>query len=118
MPRPDSSYALGTYSSFGRSRGHHGLSSEEAAGIAILAVVAAVVFIVGCWYFKRRNGYKILGNQTFTPAAIRNLLGGSRGNEEVKVPLKEYSTLTNVVPGAPPAYEKIVAESQPPPYTP
>ncbi|XP_063313288.1 melanoma antigen recognized by T-cells 1 [Pelobates fuscus] len=114
MPRPDSSRVMGAYSSAGRGHGYSGLSSEEIAGIAILAIIAAVVFIAGCWYFKRRNGYKILGSQ----AAIRLLMRGSHDNAECKVPLKDYSTLTTVVPCAPPAYEKIATVSQPPPYTP
>ncbi|KAM8962249.1 melanoma antigen recognized by T-cells 1 [Pelodytes ibericus] len=121
MPRPDSLRVMGSYSSSsssGRGHGGSGLSSETAAGIAILAVIAAVVFLIGCWYFKRRSGYKILGNQKFSPAAIRSLMGGSRDAGECKVPLKEYSPLTNVVPGAPPAYEKVATETQPPPYTP
>uniref|UniRef100_A0A8C5LPV5 Melanoma antigen recognized by T-cells 1 n=1 Tax=Leptobrachium leishanense TaxID=445787 RepID=A0A8C5LPV5_9ANUR len=60
MPRPDSFRVEGAYSSASRGRGPSGLSSEETAGIVILAIIAAVVLIVGCWYFKRRNGYKIL----------------------------------------------------------
>ncbi|CAH2294016.1 melanoma antigen recognized by T-cells 1 [Pelobates cultripes] len=118
MPRPDSSRVMGAFSSAGRGHGYSGLSSEEVAGIAILAIIAAVVFIAGCWYFKRRNGYKILGSHAFSPAAIRSLMRGPRDNAECKVPLKDYSTLTNVVPCAPPAYEKIATVSQPPPYTP
>ncbi|KAM4810227.1 melanoma antigen recognized by T-cells 1 isoform 1-T2 [Rhinophrynus dorsalis] len=118
MPRPDSSGALGSYSSSGRGRAYSGISVEETAGIAILAVIIAAIFIIGCWYFKRRSGYKILKSQQFGSAAIRSLLGGSQ-ERECKVPLQEYSTLNYVVPGAPPAYEeKRPAESQPPPYTP
>ncbi|KAM3940099.1 melanoma antigen recognized by T-cells 1 [Leptodactylus fuscus] len=117
MPRPDSSRALGAYDA-GRGRPHLGLSAEETAGIAILAIIAALVFIIGCWYFKKRNGYKILGTHHFSPNAVRSMLGTSRENGECKVPLQDYNTLNNVVPGAPPAYEKIAGETQPPPYTP
>ncbi|KAM5194639.1 melanoma antigen recognized by T-cells 1 isoform 2-T2 [Mantella aurantiaca] len=114
MPRPGSSNSLGAYSS-GRGR-PHGLSVEETAGIAILAIIVALVLILGCWYFKRRSGYKMLGAQQFRPA-IRAMMGGTREPAECKVPLQDYNTL-NAVPGAPPAYEKISAEAQPPPYTP
>ncbi|XP_069818038.1 melanoma antigen recognized by T-cells 1 [Dendropsophus ebraccatus] len=117
MPRPDSARALGAYNA-SRGRPRLGLSAEETAGIAILAIIAALVLIIGCWYFKRRNGYKILGKHNLSSSAIRSMMGASRENGECKVPLQDYNTLNNVVPGAPPAYEKIAGESQPPPYTP
>ncbi|CAJ0945209.1 unnamed protein product [Ranitomeya imitator] len=164
MPRPGSSRTLGAYNGSG-GRPHVGLSAEETTGIAILAIIAALVLIIGCWYFKRRNGYKILkGMETtswwlswkaprnrindlelvlhygflevskdpdevekhfligethhFSPAAIRSMMGASRDTGECKVPLQDYNTLNNVVPGAPPAYEKIAGETRPPPYTP
>ncbi|XP_075065399.1 melanoma antigen recognized by T-cells 1 [Mixophyes fleayi] len=115
MPRSDSSRALGAYS---KGRPHSGLSAEATAGIAILAIIVALVLIIGCWYFKKRSGYKIVGSHHFRPAAIRSMLGASREAGECKVPLQDYNTLNNVIPGAPPAYEKIAAETQPPPYTP
>ncbi|KAM4709959.1 melanoma antigen recognized by T-cells 1 [Discoglossus pictus] len=118
MPRPDSHLGLGSYSSSGRGSMRSGLSAEETAGVAILAIIIAMVFIIGCWYFRRRNGYKILGSHQFSPAAIRSFMGRSQDNGECKVPLQDYSTLNNAVPGAPPAYEKMSADSQPPPYTP
>ncbi|KAM4051204.1 melanoma antigen recognized by T-cells 1 isoform 2-T2 [Anomaloglossus baeobatrachus] len=117
MPRPDSSRALGAYNA-SRGRPHLGLSAEEATGIAILAIIAAFVLIIGCWYFKRRSGYKILKSQHFNPAAIRSMMGASRETGECKLALQDYNTLNNVVPGAPPAYEKVAGEVQPPPYTP
>ncbi|XP_053558535.1 melanoma antigen recognized by T-cells 1 [Bombina bombina] len=118
MPRPDSLSTLGEYSSSGRGRGHIRLSAEQTAGIAILAIVIALLFIFGCWYYKRRSGYKILGSHQFSPAAIRNFIGGSSNDNESKMPLQDYSTMNSVVPGAPPAYEKISTDFQPPPYTP
>ncbi|XP_071982626.1 melanoma antigen recognized by T-cells 1 isoform X2 [Engystomops pustulosus] len=117
MPRPDSSRALGAYSA-SRGRPHLGLSAEETAGIAILAIIAALVMIIGCWYFKRRNGYKVFGTYPFSPNSIRSMMGASRETGECKVPLQDYNTLNNVVPGAPPSYEKVAGDTQPPPYTP
>ncbi|XP_075708074.1 melanoma antigen recognized by T-cells 1 [Rhinoderma darwinii] len=117
MPRPDSSRALGAYGASG-GRPHLGLRAEETAGIAILAIIAALVLIIGCWYFKRRNGYKILQTHHFSPAAIRSMMGAPRESGECKVPLQDYNTLSNVIPGAPPAYVKIAEETHPPPYTP
>ncbi|XP_078533560.1 melanoma antigen recognized by T-cells 1 [Lissotriton helveticus] len=122
MPRYAGAYGSGsTYSSSG-GRGSGGLRAEEAAGIAILAIVVAILFMVGCWYFRRRNGYSLLQSHTFGP--IQSLF---RGHREERVPLDsksalpEYSCLdpAPLIPGAPPAYEKVSSEaSLPPPYTP
>ncbi|KAJ1218062.1 hypothetical protein NDU88_005648 [Pleurodeles waltl] len=122
MPRPAGLYgSSSTYSSRG-GRGPGGLSAEESAGIAILAIVVAVLFIVGCWYFKRRSGYSLLRSHAFGP--VQSLFRGHREERvplDSKSPLPEYSRLdpTPLIPGAPPAYDKVSAEaSLPPPYTP
>ncbi|KAG8455173.1 hypothetical protein GDO86_001389 [Hymenochirus boettgeri] len=115
MPRPNTT---NVFSSSSRSYRGSGLSVGESAGIAILAVIIAAIIVIGCWYYKRRSGYKILKSPSFNGATIRSFLGGSGENAECKVPLQDYSTLNPMVPGAPPAYEKLSPESQPPPYTP
>ncbi|XP_063770061.1 melanoma antigen recognized by T-cells 1 [Pseudophryne corroboree] len=115
MPRSGSSHTLGADS---RGRPTYGLSSEGTAGIVVLAVLAALILIIGCWYFKKRSGYKVVGSRYLNPFAIQSMFGTSRETGECKVPLQDYSTLTNMIPGAPPAYEKISAETRPPPYTP
>ncbi|XP_053154519.1 melanoma antigen recognized by T-cells 1 [Hemicordylus capensis] len=104
--------------SFGRGKGYTAFSAEEAAGIGILVVVLAVLLIIGCWYYKRRSGYKSLLSKNFGVITMRTsedkstLLGS-------KLPLQEYNSNCNyVVPDAPPAYDKISATPLPPPYAP
>ncbi|KAG9486724.1 hypothetical protein GDO78_006873 [Eleutherodactylus coqui] len=96
MPRPDSARALGAYNA-NKGRPHMGLSAEATAGIAVLVIIAALVLLIGCWYFKRRNGYKILGTHHFNPAAIRSMMAPTRDTGECKLPLQDYNTLNNVV---------------------
>ncbi|XP_029469785.1 melanoma antigen recognized by T-cells 1 isoform X2 [Rhinatrema bivittatum] len=120
MPRSDMSNPVKALSS--RGRGYNHLSPEEAAGIAILVVVVAVLLIFGCWYYRRRSGYNILQNY-FGPATVRSLMGNYREQAapvDIKVPLHEFSNLNPepVIPDAPPAYNKIAAGSVPPPYSP
>ncbi|EMP30481.1 Melanoma antigen recognized by T-cells 1 [Chelonia mydas] len=45
---------------FSRGKRYTYLAAQEAAGIGILVVVLAVLLIIGCWYYKRRCGYKNL----------------------------------------------------------
>lgn len=33
---------------------------HRAVGIVLLVVVLAALLVLGCWYFKKRNGYKII----------------------------------------------------------
>ncbi|CAJ1070212.1 melanoma antigen recognized by T-cells 1 [Xyrichtys novacula] len=40
-------------------RGEH-VRAEEAVGIVLLVVIIAALLILGCWYFKKRSGYKII----------------------------------------------------------
>ena len=32
----------------------------RAVGIALLVVILAALLILGCWYFRRRSGYKMI----------------------------------------------------------
>ncbi|XP_069482122.1 melanoma antigen recognized by T-cells 1 [Ambystoma mexicanum] len=126
MPRSSASHASDAAFS-DRGHGPSGLNAEESAGIVILAIVVAVLFIVGCWYFKRRSGYAILGFQRppFGSGAVKSLFRGGPREEAVpldgKLPLPEYSSLDlgSSGPGAPPAYAKVSGEApMPPPYSP
>uniref|UniRef100_A0A3Q3FZE6 Melan-A n=1 Tax=Labrus bergylta TaxID=56723 RepID=A0A3Q3FZE6_9LABR len=73
-------------------RGEHVRAEEYVAvGIVLLVVIIAALLILGCWYFKKRSGYKIIRLFLFTFPQI---------------------------PNAPPAYEKVSSVPLPPPYTP
>uniref|UniRef100_M3ZSI7 Melan-A n=1 Tax=Xiphophorus maculatus TaxID=8083 RepID=M3ZSI7_XIPMA len=42
--------------------------TSRAVGIGLLVVVLAGLFILGCWYLKKRSGYKILRVPNAPPA--------------------------------------------------
>lgn len=33
---------------------------RRAVGIVLLVVILAALLILGCWYFKKRSGYKLI----------------------------------------------------------
>lgn len=92
---------------------------EEAVGIALLVVILAALLILGCWYFRKRSGYKKIRSPRLR---TQGLSGGqySEGGESAdnKMAQTEFGNLRTAVPNAPPAYEKISAGPLPPPYSP
>eukprot|EP00062_Callorhinchus_milii_P020546 gi/632976314/ref/XP_007904726.1/ PREDICTED: melanoma antigen recognized by T-cells 1 isoform X1 [Callorhinchus milii] len=107
---------------FGLGRDGPYLRAEEAIGIGLLVLILAILLIIGCWYYKRRNGYMMLQNQLMSDNAIRSSVVPSNHNQEAttlepKALLNEYTDL-NLTPDAPPAYEKNTPELLPPPYSP
>ncbi|XP_042310324.1 melanoma antigen recognized by T-cells 1 [Sceloporus undulatus] len=78
---------------------------------------------MGCWYYKKRRGYKNLLSKNFRMATMRTSEGKSAllGS---KLALQEYNSNCNhvfplmQVPDAPPAYDKISTSPLPPPYAP
>ncbi|XP_028828904.1 melanoma antigen recognized by T-cells 1 [Denticeps clupeoides] len=105
------------------SRGGGYVRAEEAAGIALLVVILAALLILGCWYFKRRSGYRMIrsprgGRQSWTAATRSGQYSDGGNGAESKVALSEFSNLNPAIPNAPPAYEKIASGPLPPPYSP
>ncbi|NXC17353.1 MAR1 protein, partial [Corythaeola cristata] len=99
-------------------------------GIGLFILVLAILLIFGCWYYKRRSGYKRLrvsmaalflachyfDNALFV-GTIRTMV--DEGTiPDCKIALQEYRNFNSVVPDAPPAYDKIAADQSPPPYSP
>ncbi|RLW05214.1 hypothetical protein DV515_00005273 [Chloebia gouldiae] len=113
MPRrynhPDSNYF--------RGKGHVYFAAEEALGIGLFILVLAILLAFGCWYYKRRNGYKSLGSKSSSVTTLRNLVGEGE-ILDCKMALQNYRDFNSVVPDAPPAYTKIAADQSPPPYSP
>ncbi|XP_003216542.1 melanoma antigen recognized by T-cells 1 [Anolis carolinensis] len=104
--------------SFGRGKRFTSLSTEEAAGIGLLVVVLAALLLIGCWYYKKRRGYRNLLSKNFKMTTMKTSEGKSAllGS---KLSLQEYnSNYTQAVPDAPPAYDKISTSPLPPPYAP
>ncbi|KAL2781476.1 melanoma antigen recognized by T-cells 1 [Daubentonia madagascariensis] len=118
MPREDTHFIYG-YPKKGHRNSY--ITAEEAAGIGILTVILGILLLIGCWYCRRRRGYRTLtdkslpaGNQsTLTRRCPREDLG----HQDSKLSL-QGKNCELVVPNAPPAYEKLSAEQSPPPYAP
>ncbi|NXL66308.1 MAR1 protein, partial [Chordeiles acutipennis] len=100
-----------------------------ALGIGLFLLVLAILLIFGCWYYKRRNGYKSLrvsmaGHSiacyyfdNILVGTIRTMVGEGT-TLDCKMALQEYRNFNSVVPDAPPAYDKVAADQSPPPYSP
>ncbi|NXQ47271.1 MAR1 protein, partial [Catharus fuscescens] len=106
-----------------RGKGHIHIAAEEALGIGLFILVLAILLVFGCWYYKRRSGYKSLRVSVAAyflscyVSTIRNVVG-EREILDCKMALQDYREFNSVVPDAPPAYDKIAADLSPPPYSP
>ncbi|KAK2498050.1 hypothetical protein MC885_004661 [Smutsia gigantea] len=65
MPREDARFIYG-YPRKGHGRSY--MTAEGAAGIGILTVVLAILLLIGCWYCRRRSGYRSLKVPDALPA--------------------------------------------------
>ncbi|NWW87749.1 MAR1 protein, partial [Rhynochetos jubatus] len=99
--------------------------SNRALGIGLFILVLAILLIFGCWYYRRRSGYKSLRvsmaayflSKSSSVGTIRTVAGEGTVLD-CKMALQEYRNFNSVVPDAPPAYEKIAEDQLPPPYSP
>ncbi|NXK71990.1 MAR1 protein, partial [Amazona guildingii] len=99
---------------------------NRALGIGLIFLVLAILLIFGCWYCKRRSGYKSLRVSMAARVLvcyyfdnILSLFALREGTTlDCKMALQEYRNFNSVVPDAPPAYDKIAADHSPPPYSP
>ncbi|NXS98701.1 MAR1 protein, partial [Jacana jacana] len=98
--------------------------ANRALGIGLFILVLAILLLFGCWYYKRRSGYKSLrvsvAAHFLACCYFYNILSlASEGATlDCKMALQEYRNFNFVVPDAPPAYDKIAADQSPPPYSP
>ncbi|KAM6329306.1 melanoma antigen recognized by T-cells 1 [Alca torda] len=102
---------------FFRGKGHSYLAAEEALGIGLFILVLAILLVFGCWYYKRRSGYKRLQSKSSSVGTVGTVVGEGT-ILDCKTALREYRNFNSVVPDAPPAYDKIAADQSPPPYSP
>ncbi|XP_031716197.1 melanoma antigen recognized by T-cells 1 [Anarrhichthys ocellatus] len=103
---------------FASSRGGY-VRAEEAVGIVLLVVILAAVFILGCWYFKKRSGYKIIRSpRSGSPSHTGGQYSEAGPSDDNKMALTDFGSFRPMVPNAPPAYEKISSGPLPPPYSP
>ncbi|XP_061731667.1 melanoma antigen recognized by T-cells 1 [Nerophis ophidion] len=93
--------------------------AEEAVGVALLVIILAALILLGCWYFKRRGGYrKIRSARSGSPGFTGGQYSEEGTSAENKMALTDFGSLRSVMPNAPPAYEKISSGPMPPPYSP
>ncbi|KAM9250393.1 melanoma antigen recognized by T-cells 1 [Cariama cristata] len=91
---------------------------ELALGIGLFILVLAILLTYfGCWYYKRRSGYKSLRSKNSSVGTMQTVVGEAT-RLDCKMPLQEYRNFNFAVPDAPPAYDKIAADQSPPPYSP
>ncbi|XP_031953529.1 melanoma antigen recognized by T-cells 1 [Corvus kubaryi] len=100
-----------------KGKGHGYFAAEEALGIGLFILVLAILLAFGCWYYKRRSGYKSLRSKNTSMSTIRKVVG-EEAILDCKMALQDYRDFNSVVPDAPPAYDKIAADQSPPPYSP
>ncbi|XP_061656149.1 melanoma antigen recognized by T-cells 1 [Phyllopteryx taeniolatus] len=92
--------------------------AEEAVGVVLLLIILAALVLLGCWYFKRRGGYKKIRNTRSGSPTHTAGQYSERPSAENKMALTDFSSLRSVMPNAPPAYEKLSSGPLPPPYSP
>ncbi|XP_058513289.1 melanoma antigen recognized by T-cells 1 [Ochotona princeps] len=92
-----------------------------AVGIGILTVILGVLLLVGCWYCRRRNGYRTLTDKSLhvglQRTVTRTVPHEQPGRQDSNLVFQEKNCEI-LVPNAPPAYEKASTEQSPPPYSP
>ncbi|KAI5934431.1 melanoma antigen recognized by T-cells 1 [Manis javanica] len=118
MPREDAHFIYGYPR---KGHGHSYITAEGAAGIGILTVVLGILLLIGCWYCRRRSGYRSLKDKNIHTGTQSPLTGRcsheALGHQDSKLPFQE-NNCEPVVPNAPPAYEKVYAQQSPPAYSP
>ncbi|XP_056587170.1 melanoma antigen recognized by T-cells 1 [Triplophysa dalaica] len=113
------STSRGEFSVHFSSRRGGTITAEEAAGITLLVVILSALLILGCWFYRRRSGYrKIRNGQSWREMMRWSQHTEAGSGEQTKVALNELSSIKTVTPNAPPAYEKILSGPSPPPYSP
>ncbi|XP_033979452.1 melanoma antigen recognized by T-cells 1 [Trematomus bernacchii] len=103
---------------FSSSRGGF-VRAEEALGIVLLVVILAALLIMGCWYFKKRSGYKIIRSpRSGSPRQTEVHFSEAGTSADNKMALTDFGSFKSALPNAPPAYEKMSTGPMPPPYSP
>ncbi|KAM8827759.1 melanoma antigen recognized by T-cells 1 [Spinachia spinachia] len=95
------------------------IRAEEAVGIVLLVVILASLLILGCWYFKKRSGYKIIRSpRSGSPSQTGGEYSEAGPSADNKMAATDFGSFRPMVANAPPAYDKISSGPLPPPYSP
>ncbi|XP_016069724.1 PREDICTED: melanoma antigen recognized by T-cells 1 [Miniopterus natalensis] len=104
-----------------RGHGHSYITAQEIVGIGILTVILGLLLFLGCWYCRKRSGYRRLKDKSLYAGTQSTLTGicprEGPGYQDSKLTF-QGNNYEPVVPNAPPAYEKLSAQQSPPPYSP
>ncbi|XP_054439254.1 melanoma antigen recognized by T-cells 1 [Pteronotus mesoamericanus] len=118
MPSEEAHYVYGYPK---RGRGHSYITAQGFAGIGILTVILGILLLLGCWYCRRRSGYRSLKDKSFYVGTQSTLTGRcpceGLAPQNSKLPFQGNND-EPTVPNAPPAYEKLAIQQSPPPYSP
>ncbi|KAM4849456.1 melanoma antigen recognized by T-cells 1 [Urocitellus parryii] len=97
------------------------LQISRAAGIGFLIVILGISLLIGCWYCRRRSGYRNLTDKNLHAGIQTNLRERcpyeGLGHQDSKLSFQNQNCDPQV-PEAPPAYEKLSTGPSPPPYSP
>ncbi|KAL2294397.1 hypothetical protein Nmel_008127, partial [Mimus melanotis] len=69
---------------------------NRALGIGLFILVLAILLAFGCWYYKRRSGYKSLRSKSSSVHTIRNVVGEGE-ILDCKMALQDYRDFNSVV---------------------
>ncbi|KAM7093961.1 melanoma antigen recognized by T-cells 1 [Molossus nigricans] len=118
MPSEEAHFVYGHPKS---GHGHFYITAQEIAGIGVLTVILGILLFLGCWYCRRRSGYRSLKDKSLYSGTPSTLTGRcpqeGLGHQVSKLHFLE-NNYEPVVPNAPPAYEKLSTQQSPPPYSP
>ncbi|NXB63542.1 MAR1 protein, partial [Struthidea cinerea] len=85
-----------------KGKGHTYFAAEEALGIGLLILVLGILLAFGCWYYKRRSGYKSLqvSVAAYFPSCYMSTIRKVVGEEATlgcKMALQDYRDFNSVV---------------------
>uniref|UniRef100_A0A8C3MQB1 Melan-A n=1 Tax=Geospiza parvula TaxID=87175 RepID=A0A8C3MQB1_GEOPR len=69
---------------------------NRALGIGLFILVLAILLAFGCWYYKRRSGYKSLRSKSSSVSTVRNVVGEGE-ILDCKMALQDYRDFNSVV---------------------
>ncbi|KAJ0047395.1 hypothetical protein NL108_002061, partial [Boleophthalmus pectinirostris] len=67
-----------------------------AIGIALLVIILAALLILGCWYLKKRSGYKIIGSTRSGSPGFTRAYSEPGTSGENKMALTDFGSFRNV----------------------
>ncbi|KAG3287200.1 melanoma antigen recognized by T-cells 1 [Ictidomys tridecemlineatus] len=118
MPQEEAHFI---YGNLRKGHSYSYITTEEAAGIGFLIVILGISLLIGCWYCRRRSGYRNLTDKNLHAGIQTNLRERcpyeGLGHQDSKLSFQNQNCDPQV-PEAPPAYEKLSTGPSPPPYSP